>query len=132
MVLKVVEADTSDAPRAVEVENLAYGAIPGNIGPVLFPGPFPPDRPSRADVLVRLRSEDEGTRWAKVVDTDLEAAGADGLVAFTEWHFWTRPREQTAGVFGEGCNVEACERMFGAMRDRRQDRFDGKPFACTS
>ena len=132
MVLKVVEADAKDARRAVEIENLAYGAIPNNIGPVLFPGPFPPDRPSRADILTKLRSEDKGTRWAKVVDTELEANGEDGMVAFTEWHFWTEPREQTTGVLVEGSNKEACNLMFGGMRDHRQKRFEGKPFACTS
>ena len=128
MVLKVLEAGPEDAERSVYIENLAYG--PNPVGPVLFPGPFPASSPRHATLTSELRS-DPCCRWAKVVDTDIEDEG-EQMIAFSMWYFWTSPKEQERQVWGPGQNAEACEEFFGGMRERRAERFQGKPFACKS
>ena len=70
-------------------------------------------------------------RWAKVVDTDIEDEG-EQMIAFSMWYFWTSPKEQERQVWGPAKNAEACEEFLGGMRERRQERFKGKPFACKS
>lgn len=131
MVLKVLPAGPSDAERAVIIENIAYG--PNPVGSALFPGPFPSASP-RSAYLTSLLESDPCCRWAKVIDTDIEDKGGnENMIAFSMWYFWDTP-QPAAGPqeWGEGTNPEACEMFFGGMRERRNARFAGKPFACKS
>lgn len=137
MPLHVSPAGPADAPRSVAIEGAAYGPNPNSAA--LFPGPFPPGNEIRADEIRAdtLRAQlaaDPACRWVKVVDTDLEAAGTDGMVAFSMWYFWSTPRDTLPPrpPWGPGTNPEACELFFGAMRDEWTRRWAGKPHACES
>lgn len=133
MTLKVVPATAEDAVRAVAIENLAYGPNPNSSA--LFPGPFPSGGDeSRVKMLIHQLQEDPGCRWAKVIDTDLEAQGQDGMVAFSKWYIWGKPRDTLPPTpeWGPGTNPEACELFFGGMRREWLERMSGKPHVCKS
>ncbi|GAO13348.1 uncharacterized protein UV8b_00673 [Ustilaginoidea virens] len=130
MPLRVLPATADDAHRAVAIESAAYG--PNANSQALFPGPFPPGGDqSRVTTLVHQLHEDPACRWAKVVDTDLEAHGQDAMVAFSMWYVWQTPRETLppARQYGPGSNPEACELFFGGMRREWIARMAHKPHA---
>ncbi|KID93157.1 Acyl-CoA N-acyltransferase [Metarhizium guizhouense ARSEF 977] len=128
MPLKVVAASAEDAARAVAIENLAYG--PNPYSAALFPGPFPPGGDdSRVKMLIHQLEEDPACRWVKVVDTELEAEGHDGMIAFSKWYIWETPRDTLPPTrqWGPGTNPEACELFFGGMRREWIQRMASKP-----
>ena len=129
MVLKVVPAGPSDAERSVQIENQAYG--PNPLSSALFPGPFPSDSPRHAHLITLLES-DPHCKWAKVIDTEIENKGGnEDMIAFSMWYFWDTPQpDAPPEKWGEGNNKEACEMFFGGMREKRNERFRGKPLAC--
>ncbi|KAH7312164.1 putative GNAT family acetyltransferase [Stachybotrys elegans] len=137
MPLQVRPADARDAQRAAAIESAAYGPSP--ISHVLFPGSqtsdeadadaAPSDRPSQ---LVHDLAQDSTCRWVKVVDTDLEAQGHDGMVAFSMWYVYESPRAEgfkLSSKRGPGSNEEACELFFGAMVRRKHERLGSQPHA---
>ncbi|KAK2594702.1 hypothetical protein QQS21_007612 [Conoideocrella luteorostrata] len=128
MPLKVTPATAGDARRAVAIEMVAYGPNPSSAA--LFPGPTPPEGDeSRVQMLIQQLGEDPACRWAKVVDTDLEAEGQDGMIAFSMWYMWEKPRETLPPTrpWGPGTNPEACELFFGGMRREWIQRMARKP-----
>ncbi|KZZ96836.1 Acyl-CoA N-acyltransferase [Moelleriella libera RCEF 2490] len=131
MPLRVARAGADDAARAVAIEHLAYGHGPQNSA--LFPGPFPPGGDtSRIETLKHQLREDPACHWAKVVDSDLEAQGGDGMIAFSMWYMWEKPRDTPPPTrkWGPGSNPEACELFFGGMRREWIRRFAHKPHVC--
>jgi hypothetical protein len=130
MPLEIQPATAADARRAVEVEGNAHGPSP--FGKVLFPGPMPASaKNDRAQFFVKSL-EDDSTRWYKVVDSDLEGEGDKQTVAFAKWHIYTespilKPRE-----FGEGCNIEACQKLFGGLIEQRTRLLGDQPYVCKS
>lgn len=126
MVLEVQPATEADASRAVEIENIAYGPSP--FSAILFPGPMPADAKSgRAEFLTKQLNEDSTTRWIKVVDTDLEG---EQMVAFSKWHVYTEKPKLTLREFGQGCNIEACEMLFGGLQKQRARILGDRPYVC--
>ncbi|KND88594.1 hypothetical protein TOPH_06744 [Tolypocladium ophioglossoides CBS 100239] len=127
MSLHVSPASAADAPRSVAIEDAAYGPNPS--GAAMFPGPFPPGDQVRVNALRTQLADDPACRWAKVVDSGLEAAGEDGMVAFSMWYFWSTPRDTLPPrpAWGPGTNPDACELFFGAMREEWLRRWAGKP-----
>ncbi|KAJ9132142.1 hypothetical protein NKR23_g11399 [Pleurostoma richardsiae] len=118
MPLRLFPAAESDAPRAAELEHAAYSPSPFN--KVLFPGPFPPEALGhRAAGLAEELKNDPTVVWLKVVDTDIE--GDDKMIAFAKWHIYESPSEPSKPrTFGPGCNVEACEELFGGLARMKQ------------
>ncbi|CAH0015086.1 unnamed protein product [Clonostachys rhizophaga] len=128
MGLKVVPATEADAKRAVEIEDAAYGTSP--MSRALFPGPFPPSTDGshpRASKLVDILRADPANRWVKVVDTGLPEG--ESMIAFASWFFWTAPHVHEPETWPPGTNPEACERFFGGMIAKRNERFAGKPYS---
>ncbi|KAF4976916.1 hypothetical protein FZEAL_6492 [Fusarium zealandicum] len=126
MPLRVLAANEADAPKAAAIEEAAYG--PNPIDGVLFPGPRPAERETRAEGLVKLLRGNSACRWAKVVDTDL---ADDEMVAFTMWYIWESPPKDSSfsSYRGPGSNPEACELLFGGLNKMRLEIMDGKPYA---
>ncbi|KAI1075801.1 acyl-CoA N-acyltransferase [Whalleya microplaca] len=115
MPLKLQPATEADARRAVEIEADAYAPNPFNR--VLFPGPFPPEaRDCRVKEISEQLRDDKTTRWLKVVDTNLDG---EQMIAFAKWHIYTEKPQPTPRAFGPGCNVEACELLFGGIANQR-------------
>ncbi|KAI5923335.1 acyl-CoA N-acyltransferase [Camillea tinctor] len=125
MPLELHPATEADAHRAAEIEALAYQPSPFNA--ILFPGPFPPEaRDSRAAELTTGMSEDATARCFKVVDTDVE--GEQKMIAFAKWHVYTdRATSNTPRAFGPGCNVEACEMLFGGIDKLKESLMGNNP-----
>lgn len=133
MPLELRPATQADAARGAEIEARAYAPNPSNR--ILFPGPFPPEAVSAraAQLAEQLRGEDDSARWLKVVDTDL-GEGAPTTVSWARWHIYadsSRPRSGPR-TFGPGCNVEACELLFGGIDGQRERLMGEKPYVCGS
>lgn len=127
MPLELRPADGSDARRAADIESAAYAPNPFNR--ILFPGPFPPGvLDGRARQLVAELDSDGSTRWFKVVDTDLPPK--EQTVAFAKWHVYDKSPKPTPRTFGAGCNVEACELLFGGMAKQRVRILGDRPYYC--
>ncbi|KAK9418191.1 putative GNAT family acetyltransferase [Seiridium unicorne] len=125
MPLQVQPASEADAQRAVEIEAIAYGPSPFNA--ILFPGPMPANaKEGRAEFLTKQLKDDSTTRWLKVVDTDIE--GEEQMVAFAKWHIYTEKPELTPREFGQGCNAEACELLFGGLQKQRIEILGDRPY----
>lgn len=126
MPLELQPATEADAVRAAEIESVAYGPSPFN--KVLFPGPFP-DNPlaDRAAALAKSFGEDSTQRWLKVVDPDLEGGRT---IAFAKWHVFAEKPVLTPRQFGPGCNIEACEKLFGGIQDQRIRLLGDRPYIC--
>ncbi|KAK5083715.1 hypothetical protein LTR05_006219 [Lithohypha guttulata] len=127
MPLKVLPCTTLDYPRSVEVERRAWAQ--GPFTKILFPGPFPEDMAElRAQEIAKQVEEDPTTRWLKVVDTDL--FDPDKGIAFAKWHVYADQPANTgrSRSFGEGCNIEACEFVFGGVSKSRDSIIGGKNF----
>ncbi|KAH6660108.1 putative GNAT family acetyltransferase [Truncatella angustata] len=117
MPLELQPATEADIHRGVEIEGIAYGPSP--FSAILFPGPMPADaKDVRAEVLTKQLHEDSTTRWHKIVDTDLPE-GEEQMIAWSKWHVYTKKPELTPREFGPGCNVEACEMLFGGIQKQR-------------
>jgi hypothetical protein len=127
MPLELMPATEADALRAAGIESIAFGPSPFN--KVLFPGPFP-DSPlaDRAESMAKALREDSTQRWLKVVDTDLE--GDEQMIAFAKWHVFTEKPVLPPRQFGPGCNIEACEKLFGGMREQRIRLIGDRPYVC--
>ena len=68
--------------------------------------------------------DDPTARWLMVVDTDQDDKKG---IAFAKWNLYVEgpPGMKTRRQFGEGCNVEACEMVFGGLAKQR-DRVLGE------
>lgn len=128
MPLEVRPATLADAVKAVIIEGRAYGPNTSSIA--LFPGPFPDGNLARVEDLQAEREQSAACRWMKVVDTDLEAKGEDGMVAFSLWYVWEGESHLSPRKWGAGSNPEACEQFFGGMKRVWQERFQGRPHVC--
>lgn len=88
----------------------------------------------RIAIMIARKNEEPAFQMMKVVDTDLEAKGEDGIIACTLWFIWSgdlspsRPKRS----WGPGTNVEACDAFFGEMDRRWWAKFEGKPHVCES
>lgn len=119
MPLQVLPCETQDFPRAVEVEKAAWAD--DKFTSILFPGPFPPGMAEfRTQEMARQLQDDPTTRWLKVVDTD--SLKPEEGIAFANWHVYNDgvPKPKTTRTFGEGCNAEACELVFGGLAKQRE------------
>ncbi|XXG93882.1 hypothetical protein Hte_000131 [Hypoxylon texense] len=126
MPLELRPADGSDARRVADIESAAYAPNPFNR--ILFPGPFPPGiLDLRAQQLRAELEGDSSTRWRKVVDTDLPE-GPEQTVAFAKWHVYDESPKPTDRSFGAGCNVEACELLFGGIAKQRVRILGDRPY----
>ncbi|RFU81553.1 hypothetical protein TARUN_647 [Trichoderma arundinaceum] len=126
MPLEIVPATEADLLQSIAIEKRAYG--PNKTSPVFFPGEGMSDE-DRIAIMTRRRDEEPACQWMKIVDTDLEAKGENGMVAFTLWFIWSgdlRPSFPER-KWGAGTNVEACDAFFGEMDRRWWKRFEGKP-----
>ncbi|KXJ95733.1 acetyltransferase [Microdochium bolleyi] len=123
MPLQVCPATEADAARLVEIERDAYAGNP--FTPFLFPGPMPPSAGAgRAAELAEQLRADATARWAKVVDTDVPGL----TVAIAKWHVYDQGADKPAPrTFGPGCNIEACEALFGGLAGVRERTMEGKP-----
>lgn len=145
MPLQVQPATAADAPRMVEIERDAYAS--NVFTQYLFPGPMPAGAAAgRAAELAEQMRSDPTTRWTKVVDTDLLGGGdGDGedqdgvaettrqkaIVAMAKYHVYKEAADSPAGrTFGPGCNVEACEALFGGLARMRERTMAGKACVC--
>lgn len=122
MPLILQPATEADAVRGAQIEKAAYASNPFNS--ILFPGPFPEPasgQKPRAEEMVRLLRDDPSARWLKVVDTDLGATEDNAqMIGFAQWNIndgSERPAQRR--TFGPGCNVEACEALFGGLYELR-------------
>ncbi|KAJ1331436.1 [ribosomal protein S18]-alanine N-acetyltransferase [Microdochium nivale] len=136
MPLQVCPATEADAGRLAEIERDAYAGNP--FTPFLFPGPMP--QPSagagvgRAAELAEQMRTDATARWAKVVDGDTQKQQQrqqqqpEQIIAFAKWHVYDEAASKPAGrTFGAGCNIEACEALFGGLAEMRGRTMEGKP-----
>jgi hypothetical protein len=126
MPLKIVPASEADLVRSSAIERRAYG--PNKSSAVFFPGAGMSVE-DRIAIMVARKNAEPACQWMKVVDTDLEAKGEDGMIAFTLWFIWSgelRP-SLPERFWGAGTNVEACDAFFGEMDRRWWARFEGKP-----
>jgi hypothetical protein len=129
MPLVVQPATEADAPRAAEIERLAYAPNPFN--KFLFPGPFPePEsgRNPRAEEMIKVLQEDPSVRWLKVVDTDIEPTEDNAqMIAFGQWNLKDgRQIPEKPRTWGPGCNAEACDALFGGLAQLRAKHFGDK------
>jgi hypothetical protein len=125
--LEIQPATDTDALRAAEIESLAYA--PSIFNSFLFPGPFPPNiREIRAEAMVKEAQRDRTARWMKVVDPELE--GDARAIAFAKWHVYEQVPDLKPARFGPGCNVEACETLFGWLQDERKRITGDRPYVC--
>lgn len=122
MPLILQPATEADAVRGAQIEKAAYASNPFNS--TLFPGPFPEPASGqnpRAEEMTRLRRDDPSVRWLKVVDTDLGATEDNSqMIGFAQWNIndgSELPLQRR--TFGPGCNVEACEALFGGLYELR-------------
>ena len=147
MVLKVELATEADAQRSADIESVAYG--PNPLGACLFPpapaSTSPPKTttttsdastqsglsPRASQLVDMLRADPATCRWVKVVDTEI-ADPAQAMISFSCWYVWEEESPVMGPqVWGAGTNPEACEAFFGGMRERRNERFNGRPYVCT-
>lgn len=129
MPLKVVNCTTLDFPRAADVEKAAWAD--DQFSSIMFPGPFPEGAAAfRAQEMAKQMQEDPTTRWLKVVDSD--AANPDEGIAFAQWHIYADrlPPAKKMRSFGDGCNIEACELVFGGLMEQRDRLVGDKNLVC--
>ncbi|TGJ85926.1 hypothetical protein E0Z10_g2800 [Xylaria hypoxylon] len=119
-------ATEADAERSAQIEKEAYA--PNVFNSILFPGPFPEPTPGenpRVTELAKQLREDSSTRWLKIIDTDLDPTEDNKqMIGFAQWNI-NDGSELPAGPrsFGPGCNVEACEAVFGGLHGARLKYF---------
>ncbi|PNP37681.1 hypothetical protein TGAM01_v203400 [Trichoderma gamsii] len=126
MPLRIAPATEADMIRSSEIEKRAYG--PNKSSAVFFPGEGMKTE-DRIAIMIARKNEEPAFQMMKVVDTDLEAKGEDGIIACTLWFIWSgdlRPSKPKR-TWGPGTNVEACDAFFGEMDRRWWARFEGKP-----
>lgn len=130
MPLQALPCTTLDFPRLFEVEHAAWLDDP--FTPMLFPGPFPPEVADfRIQEMARQLEEDPTTRWLKVVDTD--STKPEEGISFAKWHVYKDgPPKAQRRTFGAGCNVEACELLFGSLAQRHEQWIGGVSCVCMS
>ncbi|KAH6609892.1 hypothetical protein Trco_003238 [Trichoderma cornu-damae] len=125
MPLTIVPATEADLPRSLAIEGRAFG--PNKTWPVFFPGKGMSVDDRMAMMTTRKRGE-PACQWMKVVDTDLEAKGENGMVSFTVWYIWSGQAGPSfpSKAWGPGANEEACDAFFNEMDRRWWARFQGK------
>lgn len=131
MSLRVVKCTTLDFLRVTEVERAAWSDDP--FTQILFPGPFPEGMGEfRAQEMAKQMEEDPTTRWLKVVDS--EATDPNEGIAFAKWHIYADqlPGPRQTRSFGDGCNIEACELVFGGLAKQRDRLVGDKKLVCRS
>lgn len=128
MPLQLAPIELGDMNRAAEIERAAYSD--NKFTPILFPGPFPPGvLDTRGKELAQMFQEDPTGQWWKVIDTDLEKS--DQMIPFAKWNIWDpQPEAKPSRGFGAGCNVEACEALFGGLLKMRQRLLEGQSSVC--
>lgn len=130
MPLHVLPATDADAPRAFEIEHLAYNAVEDAINALLFPGPMPADaNDKRAEDSVKEKAGDPSTVWIKVVDDELDGR----MIAFAEWHIYAPGAEvpkPKVRSFGPGSDPKVCAEFFGPMDRKRVELMGNKPHVC--
>lgn len=125
--LELHPATEADARRAVQIEHVAYSSNP--FTKILFPGPMPDNvQELRAEGLIKQLKADDTTRWLKVVDPDLE--GDEQTVAFAKWQIYQESPKLTPREFGDGCNIEACQAVFGGIQEQRMRILGDQPYVC--
>ncbi|KAI1757093.1 acyl-CoA N-acyltransferase [Xylaria castorea] len=125
-------ATEADALRAAVLGKAAYASNP--FDKLLFPGPFPepePGRNPRAEEMAKELREDSSARWLKVIDTDIEPTEDNKqMIGFAQWNIKDGSQPPPGPrAFGPGCNVEACEALFGGMYKLRVKYYTGKKYA---
>lgn len=131
MPLELKPCTVSDYPRVVAVEAAAWADNPFN--KILFPGPFSDETAElRAHEIAKQVEEDPATMWLKVVDT--ESIDPELGVAFAKWQIFKdkSPGPRPARTFGQGCNVEACEKLFGELGELREKYVADRNCLCKS
>lgn len=130
MHLEVRPCPPTDFPRAAVVENRAFGD--NQFSKILFPGPFPDNKfELRAKELASEMESEPANRWYEVVDIDAENPNEG--IAFAKWQIFADklPSPRQNRRFGKGCNVEACERLFGDLAAMRPKYVADKHCLCT-
>lgn len=131
MHLELRPCQPSDYSRAAVVEKRAWsGSL---FSKILFPGPFPDNiLEIRAQEIAKEIEAEPANRWFEVVDTDAENPNEG--VAFAKWQIFTDklPGRRQNRVFGEGCNVEACNLLFGNLANLRDKYVGDKHCICMS
>lgn len=123
MHLELRPCPSSEFHRAAVVENRAFKG--NKFSKILFPGPFPDNIfELRAQEIAKEIEVEPANRWFQVVDT--EAENPNEGVAFAKWQIYTDklPGPRQNRRFGKGCNVEACESLFGDLAKLR-DKYVG-------
>lgn len=128
MTLTLREVSDEEILRACEIEVLAYKD--NALGPIIAPGPFPPDAlQQRSQQLVKERQDDPTVYYLQAYD---EAAGK--MVAFAKWHVLQTSASVAASarplVFGPGRNFEACQLFFGGMAEQKRALIGKSPHVC--
>lgn len=130
MGLVIREVSDEDISRACEIELSAYKNSP--LGPILAPGPFPPDsQQRRVEELVNTRKDDPSVTYLQVFD---EEAGT--MVAFVKWHTFETSEAAAASSrplsIGDGRNKEACMLLYGGLKEKKKEIMGNKPHMCMS
>lgn len=129
MPLLVVPCTKDDMLRMAVVEKKAFGA--SALEPILFPGPFPENvMDNRAQELTDQMTNDPTSRWFKVVDTDLPTP--DEGIAFAKWAYYvdTLPDFSYKKMLGQGCNIEACDLLYGGLAAMKEKQMKDKHCIC--
>lgn len=124
----VRDVSDEDIPRSCEIEIIAYRG--GALGPILAPGPFPPDSmKQRIDQVINMRKDDPTAVYLQAFD---EESGK--MVAFAKWHIYETPEAAAKSsrplTFGAGRNKDACMLFFGGMAKRKKELMDDKAHLC--
>lgn len=129
MHLELTPCQSSDFLRAAHVERNAWSI--SHFSKILFPGPFPDNiMELRAREIEKEIEVEPANQWFQVVDTDAE--NPNDAIAVAKWQIYTDrvagPRQNRR--FGKGCNVGACERLFGDLAAFRQKYVADKRCLC--
>ncbi|KAI9151965.1 hypothetical protein HJFPF1_09183 [Paramyrothecium foliicola] len=131
MPLQLLPLEEKDAERAAAIEIAAFDPD-SIISRILFPNPPPAEGDPRVRKLQDELKADDACRGLKVVDTDLQDRGEDGIIAFAVWYIVESPRAKgpVATVdHGSVCNLEATDAFFGAQGRKKEELIGGKPHA---
>ena len=82
--------------------------------------------------MAKQLTDDPTTRWLKVVDSELTTQGLEDRIAFAKWNVYDQGMPETGSgrQFGDGCNVEACEMVFGGLARQRERLVGGRKCVC--
>lgn len=130
MHLELRPCPSTEFHRAAIVENRAWsGSV---FSKILFPGPFPDNISEiRAQEIAKEIEAEPANRWFEIVDTDAENPNEG--IAFAKWQIFADrlPGPRQNRRFGNGCNVPACEHLFGDLAMLRDKYVGDKNCLCT-